>query len=206
MAGAAAGAGALLVTGATPAPVEAATYLSDSFNGLAAFVVPGNDAFSRQQKLTANRPGGVAAGTAKMLVETLDAAIPLAVGGGSEVKTPGALGLALLLESNAVYVNPLSVIGPFSSPFANLTFTQKRQVLQELDGTPYLNTSSIGYATNAISTLAALGAYSEIAVYNRRTKVLSTEPLGWGWTNYGGVSDGWPELIGYYQGRTEVTA
>lgn len=202
--GAAAGTGALLVAGTAPPTASAATFLEDTFNGVASFVVPGNDRYSRHQRVATSRPGGVDAQAGRAVQETVDAAIPLVVGEG-ELAAPGALGIALLLETLSLARNPLSIVGPFSSPFANLTFTKKRQVLQDLDNTPLLNRSSIEFAANAVITLAALGAYSEVAQFDHRTKQLTGRPLGWDLSNYGGVSDGWPEFIGYYQDRTEVT-
>lgn len=202
--GAAAGTGALLMTGAAPPTASAAAFLEDTFNGVAAFVVPGNDKYSRHQRVSTNRPGGVDAQAGRAVRETVDAAIPLVVGEG-ELAAPGALGIALLLETLSIARSPLSVVGPFSSPFANLNFTRKRQVLQDLDNTPLLNRSSIEFAANAVITLAALGAYSEVGEFNHRTKELTGRPVGWELSKYGGVSDGWPEFIGYYQDRTEVT-
>jgi hypothetical protein len=204
LATAVAGTGVVLVTGSAPAEAEAASFMDHTFAGLAAFVVPGNDAFSKRQGVTTNRPGGVDAQAGRMVATTLDSAIPLVIGEG-ELAAPGALGVALLLESLAINVNPLSVVGPFSSPFANLKFAQKRKVLEKLDNTPLLNSASIEFAANVVITLAAHGAYGEFADYNRRTRVLAREPRGWAWSQYGGVSDGWDEFIGYYQDRTEVT-
>lgn len=202
--GAAAGTGALLVTGAAPPTASAAAFLEDTFNGVAAFVVPGNDRYSRHQRVATNLPGGVDAQAGRAVRETVDAAIPLVIGEG-ELAAPGALGIALLLETLSISRNPLSVVGPFSSPFANLSFTKKRQVLQDLDNTPLLAQSSIEFAANAVITLAALGAYSEVAKFDPRTRTLTGRPIGWDLSKYGGVSDGWPEFIGYYQDRTEVT-
>lgn len=202
---AAAGTGALLVTGTAPQAASAASFLDHTFSGVAAFVVPGNDRFSRQQRVSISRPGGVAAQAGRVLEETLDSAIPLVVA-EAELPAPGALGVALLLESLALNINPLAVVGPFASPFANLSFVQKRTVLQNLDELPLLRESSIEFAANAVITLAAFGAYSEFATFDPRTKSTTSQPLGWAWSQYGGVSDGWPEFTGYYQGRTEVHA
>lgn len=202
--GAAAGTGALLVSGTVPEPAAAATFIDHTFAGVAAFVVPGNDRFSKQQRVSTDRPGGVDAQAGRVLQETLDSAIPL-VAGKTELAAPGALGVALLMENLALSRNPLTVFGPFSSPFANLRFAEKRWVLQKLDALSLLEKATIEFAANAIITLGALGAYSEFANFDRRTGTLDGRPIGWDLSAYGGVSDGWPELIGYYQGRTEVT-
>ncbi len=201
---AAAGTGALLVSGAAPQPAAAGAFLDHTFDGLAAFVVPGNDRFSRHQRVWVDRPGGVDAQAGRVVRETVDSAVPLVLA-EAELGAPGALGVALLLESLALYRNPLAAAGPFASPFANLSYVQKRTVLQDLDESPLLKEASIEYAGNAIITLTALGAYSEAHQWDPRTRTLRGEPLGWTWSKYGGVSDGWPEFIGYLGDRTEVT-
>lgn len=202
---ASAGTAAVVATGAVPERAAAATFVDHSFDGLAAFVVPGNDRYSKQQRLTAPGHGGVDAMAGRVVKETLDAAIPLTVSDHGQLPAPGALGVALLLESLALHVNPIAVFGPFASPFANLTWTQKRAVLQQLDNQPLLNRASIEFAGGAVVTLAALGAYSERAVFDRRSGELRGTPIGWTASNYGGVSDGWDEFIGYHQGRQEVS-
>jgi hypothetical protein len=202
---AAAGTGAMLISGTAPQTASAAAFLEDTFDGLAAFVVPGHDRFSRHQRVWMPRPGGVDAQAGRVVRETVDSAVPLVLL-EAEVGAPGALGVALLLESLALYRNPFAAFGPFSSPFANLSFVQKRTALQDLDETPVLKEASIEYAGNALITLAALGAYSEAHQWDPRARKLKGRPLGWEWSNYGGVSDGWPEFIGYLGDRTEVTA
>lgn len=191
--------------GAFPQGARAASIVDDTYNGLAAFVVPGNDRFSRQQGVTRPGPGGVAAQSARVVIETLDSAVPVPVG-RPEPALPGSLVLALLLKGHALAVNPLAAVGPFSSPFANLKFSQKRTALQLLDDSPLLKEAFLEFAPNALPTLAAFGAYGERAVYDRRTKALSGRPLGWDLSRYGGVSDGWPEFIGYFNGVSEVAA
>lgn len=196
--------GSLVITGAIPAQAEAADIVLDGFNGLAAFVVPGNDRFSKQQRLTTSRPGGVDNGSARIVRRTLDAAIPVPLG-ETDVPVPGALAYALLLKAYAINVNALSIVGPFANPFANLTWTQKREALIRLDAAPPLEGTQITFAGNALITLAAFGAYTEGTAYNRKERRLTRQPVGWQLSQYQGVSDGHPDLIGYYQGRTEVT-
>ena len=41
-------------------------------------------------------------------------------------------------------------------------------------------------------------------MFDPDTKQLTGTPVGWTLTGYGGASDGWDELRGYYQGRREV--
>lgn len=201
---AAVGTGAMLVAGTAPQTASAAAFLDDTFDGLAAFVVPGNDRFSRHQRVWVDRPGGVDAQAGRVVRETVDSAVPLVVG-EAEGSAPGALGVALLMESLALRRNPLAAFGPFSSPFANLRFNQKRAVLEDLDLSPVLKEASIEFAGGAVITLTALGAYSEYHQWDPRTRTLRGQPLGWGWSQYEGVSDGWPDFIGYLGDRTEVT-
>jgi hypothetical protein len=173
-------------------------FVEDAFDGLAAFVLPGNDAFSRQQGKTYPGPGAVAAAGGLVVRETLDRAIPLQLG-ELPIPAPGALGYALIMQSVAVSVAPLAIVGRFAHAFANLSWLQKREVLNRIDGLPGLGGSVIGYSGNALSTLAGLGAYSERAVYDRATKRLSGRPVSWDCSGYGGRSDGWPEFKGYFE-------
>lgn len=193
-----------MLTGTIPAEAEAADLVLDGFNGLAAFVVPGNDRYSRQQRLSTGRPGGVDNGAARIVRRTLDAAIPVPLG-EVDVPVPGALAYALLLKAYAINVNALSAVGPFANPFANLTWTQKREALIRLDAAPPLERTQITFAGNALITLAAFGAYTEGTAYNRQERRLTRQPVGWQLSTYQGVSDGHADFLGYYQGRTEVT-
>jgi hypothetical protein len=51
-----------------------------------------------------------------------------------------------------------------------------------------------------------MGAWSERQTFDPKTRVLTGRPPAWDRSNYGGVSDGWPEFIGYFEGRTEVAS
>lgn len=197
--------GSLLLTGAAPTEAEAASITLDAYNGLAAFVAPGNDRFSKHQRRSTALPGGVANGAARIVRRTLDQAIPLVVG-ERDFSVPGGLAYALLLKSYALNVSPFSAIGPFANPFANLNWTQKREALIRLDAAPPLNRTQITFAGNALITLAAFGAFTEGNAYHRGERRLLRTPVGWQLTKYQGVSDGHPDFIGYYQDRTEVSA
>src|SRR3954466_4512134 len=52
--------------------------VTDTFNGLAAFILPGSDAYSGAQGETAKGPGGVDSGTIPAFIASLDAFVPLA--------------------------------------------------------------------------------------------------------------------------------
>ncbi|MBJ7473029.1 MAG: hypothetical protein JHD16_17120, partial [Solirubrobacteraceae bacterium] len=176
-----------------------------TYRGLAAYAVPGNDRYSRQQGVSRPGPGGVEAQADRVVMETLDTAIPVPIW-RPEPALPGSLAIALLLRGHALSINPWAAFGPFSAPFANLKFAQKRTALRALDDSPLLKEAFLEYAPNALVTLAAFGAYSERAVYDRRSRKLSARPIGWDLANYGGVSDGWPEFQGYYGGVQEARA
>lgn len=203
LASAGAGAGALLLTGAPSARGASLAFVDDAFNGLAAFVLPGNDRYSRQQKKTFPGPGAVANLGGLVVRETLDQYVPIQIAEAA-LPAPGALGYALILQTVTLGVDPLAIIGPFANPFANLSWQRKLEVLQRVEELPGLNGSVIGYSANALTTLAGLGAYSERSAFDRRTEQLTGRPISWDYSNYGGRSDGWPEFIGFLDGVTEV--
>lgn len=196
----------LLALGSVPTPAAAASrprFIEDAFAGLAAFILPGNDAFSKQQKKTYPGPGGVAAGGGIVTRESLDIYVPIQVG-EKILQAPGALGYAIILQTLALNVDPLSVFGPMQNPFANLTWLKKRAVLERLENLPGLTGSVIGFSANALPTIAGLGCYSERDKFDPRTLELKGRPVSWDYSNYGGRSDGWPEFIGYLDDVKEV--
>jgi hypothetical protein len=138
----------------------------------------------------------------------------------SDEAIPLSLAIALLLNLVATQVNPAAVSGPFLSPFARLSFGEKATAFALLEGADAdlvglldtqlpepLHESVSGllrFVGGALLEFPSFGAYSEWAVLDRRTRRLRSTPVGWRLTGYGGVSDGWPELLGYYQDRTAV--
>lgn len=204
LASASAGVG-LLALGSIPATATAAEprFIEDCFAGLAAFILPGDDIYSRQQKKTFPGPGAVAAGGGVVVRESLDIYVPIQLA-DTTLQAPGALGYAIILKTLALNVDGLSFIGPFANPFANLTWLKKRAVLERLEDLPGLVGSTIGFSANALPTIAGLGAYSERSAFDPRTRQLTGRPVSWDYSNYGGRSDGWPEFIGFLDGVTEV--
>jgi hypothetical protein len=196
-----AGAAAALAVGSSPA-VAGDDYPAQAFKALAAYVVPGDDGYSVQQGLTAARPGGVAAGTDVMLRETYDRAIAIGVAPAFAVNLPGAAGIALLLDVFTHARFPQVPAGPFQHPFANLRHDQKALVLADLDTEQLLEDSVIGYAFGTVITLGAFGCYGERGVYDPATRTLRARPVGWQLSQDDGVSDGWPELRGYWAGTS----
>ncbi len=138
----------------------------------------------------------------------------------SDEAIPLSLVVALLLNLLATQVNPAAVSGPFLAPFARLSFGEKAAAFALLEGADAdlvglldtqlpepLHESVSGilrFVGGALLEFPAFGAYNEWAVLDARTKTLRSTPVGWRLTGYGGVSDGWDEFQGYYQGRTEV--
>jgi hypothetical protein len=129
--------------------------------------------------------------------------------------------VALLLNLLATQVNPLAVSGPFLAPFARLSFAEKAAAFAVLEGPESdlvglldtqmpepLHESVSGilrFVGGALLEFSAFGSYNEWAVFDARTKALRATPVGWQLTGYSGVSDGWDDLLGYYQDRTKVS-
>lgn len=152
-------------------------------------------------------------------IDTLDEALARLLDGDDAI--PLSLVVALLLNLVATQVNPLAVSGPFVSPFARLSFAEKAQAFALIEGPDAdlvalldtelpepLRASVSGllrFVGGALLEFPAFGAYNERAVFDPGSRTLTGTPVGWTLTGYGGVSDGWDELIGYYQDRTEVS-
>lgn len=234
----------------------------DTMAAIAAFVVPGNDPFSTQQGVTTPEPGGVEAGAPQFLALALNQVLfdptlidllwdrygpeledlPVPEGittcapTGSAIEQDGTVPLApvimLLVNLLAVQAFPASVAGPFTVPFARLTWAEKAEVWRRFEALPdgfrppdsivdvplvsdavsLLDSLAgiIDYASGAILELCGLFTYAELLAFDREARVLTHRPLGWDLANYlPGLlwpPDGWDELIGYYQGRRSVDA
>jgi hypothetical protein len=129
--------------------------------------------------------------------------------------------VALLLNLEAVRVDPASGQGPFIAPFARLTHARKARVFQLLEGPdatlvelfdrelpePLRRSVSglLKFLGGALLELTALGSYSEWAVFDPATRHLRGRPVGWQVSGYRPSIDGWDEHRGYYQGRREAT-
>lgn len=199
------GARAAATPGSTAAGRQVAAPLTrHCIQGLMAFVVPGDDAYSRQQGVTTARPGGVGSGAAPFLEHTYDEALPLPlIGNGLDISLPGSILVTTLLDQQALAVNPLALVGPFPSPFANLRYDHKVEVFRRLEEeTPLFDGTLVRFLVNTVPTLAGFEAYSEAPKLDRTTQPrrLTGRPVGWDLSSYPGVSDGWDELLGYYRG------
>ena len=182
---------------------QSADLTVDTFNGLLAFLVPGNDEYSRQQGRSTGRTGGVGANVVDTFIYDLDRFVPASVFGAQGRTVPASSSVASLLNIYAEQVNPLA-LGTFLSPFARLSFAEKvevfRRVESDLEGTG----TELAFVAGILPGFATFVAFTEAGAFNSSTQRLTGEPVGWQLTNYAGVSDGWPEFRGYYQGRKKV--
>ena len=178
---------------------QSADMTTDTFNGLVAFVVPGNDAYSRHQGDSTDKPGGIAAGTTPRLIGDLNKYVPAGPLAAYGATLPSSGGVATALNSYAQQVNP-GAAGPFPSHFARLSRREKGQVFQRWEGDPQWEDSEVRFVAGILPGFATFLAFSEAGVIgpNRR---LSQRPVGWQLTGYDGVAEGRPELKGYYRGR-----
>ena len=174
----------------TTIPAPTVDLVHDTLNGLAAFAVPGPDAYSVNQGVTTPEPGGIAALVAEIFAPILDGSVPY-------VPNFSAI-VAGILNQTALAVNP-SPTGPFDSPFANLSFNEKVVVFQFLDATP-----SIKPIAALLPAFAAYICYSEASVLDRATHTIVGQPVGWTLSNYEGITDGFDEFRGYFENRRRV--
>ncbi|MFD6859214.1 twin-arginine translocation signal domain-containing protein [Rhodococcus sp. NPDC060086] len=181
-------------------PAQSNPSVRDTINGILAFVVPGSDPYSQHQGVATESPGGVTPGTAQTLERTFDLAVPIPLLGDLGIDVTGSAAIAALVDLFAVTADPASVAGPFASPFANLSYDVKAHVFELLDTEPQFPGRPIEYAVNAIPTLAAFVAYSEVSAFDLERRELTGRPVGWELSGYEGVSDGWDEFQGYYGG------
>lgn len=155
----------------------------DTFNGLFAFVVPGPDAYSIAQGVTANDPGGVDAGATDAFIATVDLSTPFVPHFSATV--------AALLNGLALAVNGAAA-GAFPSPFARLSYAEKTAVFQIMDGNP-----SFSVLAGVLPGFVAFFVYSEAGTFDPATRSMTGRPLGWTLSNYEGVADGRDEFLGY---------
>ncbi|RJQ81496.1 hypothetical protein D5S17_04655 [Pseudonocardiaceae bacterium YIM PH 21723] len=238
------------------------TLARDTLNGLVAFVVPGQDEYSRAQGTPSASPGGLQAKGTDFLIEALDNFVPFPdqiarplaaafASGAADLPLPAVLHgpsdqqvstvdkalrsllqndetvplslvIALLLNLVGSQVNPLSLHGAFASPFSRLSFADKARTFQLIEGgdanlvatldaglpQPLRQSLSglLKFVGGALLEFCAFGVFSEWAVYDKKNRQLTARPVGWQLSGYqpAGPVEGWDELRGYYQGRTEV--
>jgi hypothetical protein len=168
----------------------------DTLNGLVAFVVPGPDAYSVAQGETTTDPGGIAAHATEALIAGLDSSFSF--------QPTLSASVTGLLNGLALAVDPGVASGPFASPFANLSFARKAAVFEILEGDVAF--APLRPLVGILPGLVAFLAYSEVGVFDPRTRLLAGRPVGWEISSYDGVADGRDELIGYFEHRRKVDA
>jgi hypothetical protein len=170
--------------------------IADTLNGLVAFVVPGPDPYSVQQGVTTREPGGIDANTTPPLILGLNIAglAPPPFDTLSEL-------VAFVLNNVAMAVNPAPV-GPFTSPFANLSFGEKVTAFAIMEGG--LAGEELKPLAGVLPVLTAFTAYSEAGVFDPVTRSLAATPVGWTISGYDGVSDGHDDFKGYFEHRHKV--
>ena len=165
--------------------------VSETFNGLVAFVVPGPDAYSVAQGESSAEPGGLDAGATPALIAGLNFA--------QFFNPTAAQGVATLLNGIALAVNPAAANGTFSSPFANLLFAEKAVVFAVLERDPQF--AALRSLAGSLLGLVAFLSYSEVSVFDPGTRTLFGQPVGWTLSSYDGVAEGRDELRGYFEHR-----
>lgn len=136
---------------------------------------------------------------------------------------PLSLVFALAMNQLAVAVNPASLAGTFTSPFANLSWDDKiaawemfeqanPDMVATIDGAlPEPQTESVSgvirFAAGALVEFAGFGTYTEYSAFDPATRTLTGRPVGWALSGYlpqNRSVDGWDEFKGYFQGRTKA--
>lgn len=176
-----------------------------ALEGLAAYVLPGNDPYSVAQGVTAPGPGGVGAGAVAPLVAMLDRFIAASAVGADRTTVPVSTATALLLDDFAQQVDPLSR-GPFVSPFARLSDADKARALQRFDEDQVVARAvgELRYVSAVLLPVLAFMAFSEAPAYDPATRTLRRTPVGWDIAGYTGPAHGHAEFGGYFQGRKRV--
>lgn len=176
----------------------------DTLNGLVAFILPGNDEYSRAQGDRTKEPGGIAAGTVPAFIDALDKFVPVSVFGNDGAALTASGGVATLLNSYALQVNSAAANGPFLSPFARLSNGEKAMVFQRLESDPQFNDTELKFVGGILPGFVSFLAWSEAGVINPKTRRVRKRPVGWRLSRYDGPAEGHAELKGYYQGRKRV--
>ena len=206
----------------SPAYAQEPNLVRDTLNGLVAFIWPGDDAYSVAQGDATGKPGGMAADTTTILIQSLDEFLPAPDGPGplgNDETVPLSGAVANLLNVVAARVNPVAASGTFPSHFARLTWEEKARVFEVLEtdnGIPDNNlpeplTASTGnfrFVAGILPGFVAFLAFNEWHTYDPATRTLTKRPLGWDHSGYQGKRvnpvEGWDEHLGYYQGRRAV--
>jgi hypothetical protein len=197
---------------------ENADIVLDTYNGLAAMVWPGNDAYSKAQGEWNGRPGAIAANAGGHLRDALDGLVgqPYMVRRDPRDTVPLSGSVASAMNTVALTVNPAATGGGFPSPFARLPFADKAAVWRILeqdtrqvtDSDPSRSLGVLQFLFGVLPAFVGFFAFSEIDVYDPATRTVKRRPVGWDHCGYLGDRtepvEGWDAFLGYYQGRTKV--
>jgi hypothetical protein len=190
----------------------------DTYNGLAAMLWPGNDAYSVAQGEWNDRPGALAANAGRYLMVALDGLVPQPY---TELPVerhfvPLSGSVASAVNTVALTVNPAAAGGAFPSPFASLSLAEKAAVWRILeedtrqvaDRDPTHSVGVLQFVFGVLPGLVLFFAFSEIDVFDPATRTLVRRPVGWDHCGYlpGRMEpvEGWDDFQGYYQDRKEV--
>jgi len=172
----------------------------DTFNGLVAFILPGDDAYSVAQGESANGPGGVGAGTVGPFIAALDEFVPLAaLGPGATLPASG--GVASLLNRYATEVAPAAAGGAFPSQFARLSFAQKAEVFRRFEADPAWEGTALRFVGGILPGFVGFMAASEVGVLDPASRTTASRPVSWELSKYAGPAEGHAELRGYWRGH-----
>lgn len=205
------------------AAAQEADVVLDTFNGLAAFVWPGDDEYSQAQGEATDGPGAVAANAGRHIADALDQFVPAPDGPGlaNDQTLPLSAGIAGAINAVALTVNPAGTGAALPSPFARLAFADKAETWRRLEeetraldssGLPEPLTHSAGvvqFVFGVLPGFVQFFAFSEIDVWDPATRTLTARPVGWEHARYlegrgTGPVEGWDDFQGYYQGRRAV--
>jgi hypothetical protein len=197
---------------------EDADIVLDTYNGLAAMLWPGKDAYSVAQGEWNDRPGAIAANAGRHTVVALDGLLPEPYTDlhSDRGRVPLSGSIASAINSVALTVNPAPTGGAFPSPFARLAFADKAAVWRILEEdtrqvTELEAAHSLGVVQFVFGVLPAFVnffAFSEIDVFDPATRTVRRRPVGWDHCGYLGERtepvEGWDDFLGYYGGHREV--
>ena len=185
------------------AAAQSADMTHDTFSGLVAFALPGDDAYSVAQGESHPGPGAVAAGAAEAMIRNLDQYVPV-FAGPNETAIPASAGVAAGLNDYALGVNPAASAGAFPSPFARLTFAEKVEALHRFESEPAAANTELRFIGAILPGFAAYLAMSEASYWDRASRTMTGKPLAWDVAQYRGPTDITDELIGYWKGNRKA--
>lgn len=203
-----------------PAVAQEADVVLDTFNGLAAMVWPGDDAYSQAQGEATDRPGAIAANAGHHIREALDFFVPWPDGPGmsNDRTMPMSGGIASTINVVAATVDPIGTPAPFPSHFARLSFGSKVETWRRLEeetrnidssGMPEPYTHSAGvlqFVFGVLPGFVQFFGFAEVDVWDTQSRTVSQRPVGWehsGYLREFGTQppEGNADFQGYYRGR-----